>query len=46
MIRSEGKLHYQMTEGRFFMWVATILAGMVILCLFLSMLSSPPTVGR
>jgi hypothetical protein len=28
------------------MLVATILAGMVILCLFLSMLSSPPKVGR
>ena len=43
---SESKLQYQIAEEGFVMWVATILAGMVILCLFLSMLSSPPTVGR
>jgi len=33
-------------EGKSFMVIANILAGFVILCLLLSMVSSPPPAGK
>jgi predicted nucleic acid-binding Zn ribbon protein len=41
-----GKLHYQLREWRGAMLIAGGLALLVLICLLLSMLDTPPAVGR